>query len=70
MDAQMATDLVQGALMKAIHIKRPARGLICHSDPGAQYCAQADQATLGQFGMIVGRAIAMTARRWRVSGGR
>ena len=52
MDARMTTDLVQSALLKAIDIKRPARGLLQHSDRGSQYCAQAYQATLRQFGMI------------------
>jgi putative transposase len=52
MDARMTTDLVQGALLKAIDTKRPARGLIHHSDRGSQYGAQAYQATLKQFGMI------------------
>lgn len=48
----MTTDLVQGALMKAIDTKRPAPGLIHHSARWAQYCAQVYQATLRQFGMI------------------
>ncbi|MDI3466873.1 MAG: Transposase [Nitrospira sp.] len=48
----MTTDLVQGALMKAIDTNRPAPGLIHHSDRGAQYCAQVYQSTLRQFGMI------------------
>ncbi len=52
MDARMTTDLVQGALLKAIDTKRPAPGLMHHSDRGAQYCAQVYQATLRQFGMI------------------
>lgn len=52
MDARMTTDLVQSALRKAIDTKHPARGLIHHSDRGSQYCAQAYQATLRQFGMI------------------
>ncbi len=52
MDAPMTTDLVQPALRKAIDTKRPARGLIHHSDRGSQYCAQAYQATLRPFGMI------------------
>lgn len=52
MNARMPTDLVQSALRKAIDTKRPARGLIHHSDRGSQYGAQAYQATLRQFGMI------------------
>lgn len=52
MDARMTTDWVQSALRKAIDITRPARGLMHHSDRGSQYCAQAYQSTLRQFGMI------------------
>ena len=52
MNARMTTDLVQSALLKAIDTKRPAPGLIHHSDRGAQYCAPVYQATLRQFGLI------------------
>jgi transposase InsO family protein len=51
MDARMTTDLVRRALMKAIAAKRPAPGLMHHSDRGSQYCAQDYQALLQQFGM-------------------
>lgn len=52
MDARMTTDLVGGALMKAIATKRPAPGLIHHSDRGSQYCAQDYQAQLRRLGLI------------------
>lgn len=47
----MTTDLVRRALVKAIDAKRPAPGLIHHSDRGSQYCAPDYQALLKQFGM-------------------
>ncbi|NOU11843.1 MAG: IS3 family transposase [Nitrospira sp.] len=47
MGARMTTDLVQEALRKALDTKRPAPGLIHHSDRGSQYCAQDYQAQLG-----------------------
>ncbi|MBS0182810.1 MAG: IS3 family transposase [Nitrospira sp.] len=51
MDARMTTNLVGWALMKALDTKRPAPGLIHHSDCGSQYCAHAYQAKLTQFGL-------------------
>lgn len=53
MDARMTTDLVWDALQKALTTKRPAPGLLHHSDRGVQYCAQAYQARLQQFGLSV-----------------
>ncbi len=51
MDARMTTDLVWGALRKALTTKRPAPGLLHHSDRGAQYCAHDYQTRLKQFGV-------------------
>jgi transposase InsO family protein len=51
MGARMTTDLVRRALMKALDAKRPAPGLIHHSDRGAQYCAHDYQALLQRFGL-------------------
>ena len=51
MGARMTQDLVGRALVKAVSAKRPAPGLIHHSDRGAQYCSQDYQALLQQFGM-------------------
>jgi transposase InsO family protein len=51
MGARMTTDLVQEALRKALDTKRPAPGLIHHSDRGSQYCARDYQAQLRQFGL-------------------
>jgi transposase InsO family protein len=36
MDARMTTDLVSGALRKALTTKRPGPGLLHHSDRGSQ----------------------------------
>lgn len=51
MAEHMATALVTQALFRAVAAKRPPPGLIHHSDRGSQYCAQAYQALLKQFGM-------------------
>lgn len=39
LNKRMAADLVCQALNNAIKYKRPARGLIVHSDRGSQYCS-------------------------------
>ena len=39
LDKRMTADLVCQALSNAIKYKRPARGLIVHSDRGSQYCS-------------------------------
>lgn len=51
MSERMTTDLVSQALFRAVASKRPAKGLILHSDRGSQYCAHAYQKQLQQFGM-------------------
>lgn len=48
---RMSTNLVTQALFRATTAKRPAKGLIHHSDRGSQYCARAYQRQLQQFGM-------------------
>lgn len=47
----MTQQLVMQALFRAVAAKRPAKGLIHHSDRGSQYCAHAYQKLLRQFGM-------------------
>ena len=37
----MRTELMQAALMMATQRQRPGAGLICHSDRGSQYAAEA-----------------------------
>ena len=51
MGGRMTTDSVIQALGIAVWVKRPRPGLLHHSDRGAQYCAQAYQDQLRQFGM-------------------
>ena len=53
MSDRMTTTLVSQALFRAVAAKRPAKGLIHHSDRGSQYCAHAYQKQLQQFGMRV-----------------
>jgi len=53
MDARMTQNLVMQALFRAVAAKRPGKELIHHSDRGSQYCAQAYQRLLRQFGMQV-----------------
>lgn len=52
MSERMTKNLVMQALFRAVSAKRPAKGLILHSDRGSQYCAHDYQKLLGQFGMI------------------
>lgn len=51
MSERMTKDLVMQALFRAVSIRRPKPGLIQHTDSGSQYCAQAYQKLLRQFGM-------------------
>ena len=48
---RMTTELVGTALVKATAAKRPAPGLIHHSDRGSQYCARDYRNLLERFGM-------------------
>ncbi len=51
MSDRMTTTLVSQALFRAVAAKRPAKGLIHHSDRGSQYCSRAYRKQLQQFGM-------------------
>jgi len=51
MHERMTKDLVITALFQAQSHKRPAKGLIYHSDRGSQYCAHEFKRHLDQFGM-------------------
>ncbi len=51
MSDRMTTALVSQALFRAVTTKRPAKGLIHHSDRGSQYCSHAYRKQLQQFGM-------------------
>jgi putative transposase len=51
MAERMTNNLVSQSLLRAISAKRPAAGLIHHSDRGSQYCAQEYSSLLDGFGM-------------------
>jgi putative transposase len=51
MAERMTKNLVSQSLLRAISAKRPAAGLIHHSDRGSQYCAQEYSSLLDGFGM-------------------
>ncbi len=51
MAERMTQELTARALFRAAQQKRPAPGLIHHSDRGSQYCAQDYRQLLEQFGM-------------------
>ncbi|KAI5911967.1 IS3 family transposase [Azoarcus sp. PA01] len=51
MGARMTQELTAQALFRAVQQKRPAAGLIHHSDRGSQYCAHDYRKLLDQFGM-------------------
>ena len=49
--ARIATDLVKESLLRAQAARRPAGGLIHHSDRGCQYCSHEYRKLLQRFGM-------------------
>jgi putative transposase len=51
MNERMTKSLVMQALFRGVSTKRPARGLILHSDRGSQYCAHDYRKLLKQFGL-------------------
>ncbi|QYF93575.1 IS3 family transposase [Massilia sp. PAMC28688] len=51
MGPRMTQDLTAQALWRAVRSKRPAAGLIHHSDRGTQYCADDYRKLVEQFGM-------------------
>ena len=51
MGEHMTKNLVSQSLLMAVTAKRPAAGLIHHSDRGSQYCAQEYTSLLTGFGM-------------------
>ena len=52
MGERLTRNLVGESLLRAIAAKRPARGLIHHSDRGSQYCAQEYQQILARFDLV------------------
>ena len=53
MGERMTKNLISQSLFRAVAAKRPAPGLIHHSDRGSQYCSEEYRALLEQFGMTV-----------------
>jgi len=51
MGEHITKNLVSQSLFRAVAAKRPAEGLIHHSDRGSQYCSYEYQELLGQFEM-------------------
>ena len=49
---RMTADIVTDALTMAGFRRRPAAGLLHHSDPGSQYASQTFQAKLKEYGMV------------------
>ena len=52
MGERLTKNLVSESLLRAIEAKRPAAGLIHHSDRGSQYCAHEYRELLGQFDLV------------------
>jgi len=51
MGERLTRNLVSQSLLKAVAVKRPAGGLIHHSDRGSQYCACEYRDILDRFGL-------------------
>ena len=51
-DRHMKTALVSRALMMAVNLRNPGKGLLHHSDRGSQYASGAYQELLRQYGMV------------------
>jgi len=51
MGEHLTRNLVSQSLLKAVAVKRPAGGLIHHSDRGSQYCAYEYQRMLSHFNL-------------------
>jgi len=52
MGERLTRNLVSQSLFKAVSAKRPAKGLIHHSDRGSQYCSYEYRNILEQFGLL------------------
>ena len=48
---RMTTDLVERALVRAINVRRPKRGVVFHSDRGSQYTSRRFRALLRRRGL-------------------
>jgi len=52
MGERLTRNLVSQSLFRAVAAKRPAKGLIHHSDRGSQYCSHEYRGILDRFGLI------------------
>jgi putative transposase len=52
MDSRMTRELVMNALRMARFRRKPASGVLHHSDRGSQYCSHDYQALLAEYGMV------------------
>ena len=50
---RLHTDLALRALRRALAVRRPAAGLLHHSDRGSQFCSFAYQAELRRYGLLI-----------------
>ena len=50
---RLHTDLALRALRRALAVRRPAAGLLHHSDRGSQFCSLAYQAELRRYGLLI-----------------
>jgi transposase InsO family protein len=53
MGERLTRNLVSQSLLKAVAVKRPAGGLIHHSDRGSQYCAHEYRNLMDRYGLKV-----------------
>jgi len=52
MGERLTKSLVSQSLLRAVSAKRPAKGLLHHSDRGSQYCSHEYRSILDRFGLI------------------
>jgi transposase InsO family protein len=52
MNNSMKAELVNNAILMAISIRRPSKGLIWHTDRGSQYCAKSHRSILKKHGIV------------------
>lgn len=50
-DKRMTTDLVRKALIKAVNLRQPNKGLVFHSDRGSQYTSKSYRRLLHDYGL-------------------
>jgi putative transposase len=51
MGERLTRNLVSQSLFRAVAVRRPAKGLLHHSDRGSQYCSHEYRSLLEQFGL-------------------